>query len=38
MGYPDTGNGLYARSLSYADWVDFNLKMRGHGNLMESII
>ena len=35
-GYPDMGNGLYAKTLSYKEWYEFNLAQRAHYNLVES--
>ena len=37
-GYPDTGNGRYAKNFSYREWFDFNAMQRHHGNFMESIV
>lgn len=36
-GYPDMGNGLYARKLSYEDWFTFNIAQRTHLNFVENI-
>lgn len=35
-GYPDMGNGLYSKTLSYADWYKFSNMQRAHYNLIES--
>mmetsp|Transcript_25345 Transcript_25345/g.29762 ORF Transcript_25345/g.29762 Transcript_25345/m.29762 type:complete len:110 (-) Transcript_25345:193-522(-) len=37
MGYPDTGAGLFARELPYADWYKFNIYQRIHGNSIEHL-
>jgi hypothetical protein len=36
QGYPDMGNGLYSKHLSYDQWVNFNNAQRGHYNMVES--
>lgn len=37
LGYPDTGNGLYAQKLSYRDWYEFNVLQRIHLNNLEAL-
>ena len=34
-GYPDMGNGRFAATLPYADWLSFNNAQRAHYNLLE---
>jgi uncharacterized membrane protein YecN with MAPEG domain len=36
-GYPDMGNGLYSRKLSYQQWYEFNVAQRTHLNFVENI-
>ena len=38
-GYPDHGNGRFCQpdTISYAQWVDFNMAQRGHKNLLEQL-
>lgn len=36
-GYPDTGNGFYAKNLSYEQWYEFNNGQRAHMNYVEWI-
>ena len=36
-GFPDSGNGVYADCLSYADWFNFSLKQRAHKNSLETV-
>ncbi len=35
LGYPDMGEGKYAKNLTYHQWVDFNSAQRGHYNMVE---
>ena len=37
-GYPDTGNGVYAKALPYKAWVEFNTSQRAHLNMSETIL
>ena len=37
FGYPDTGNGFYAKKLPYADWFNFNCAQRCQVNFLEHI-
>ena len=37
-GYPDTGNGIYSKQLSYKQWYEFNLNQRCHMNCMETVL
>ena len=36
-GYPDMGNGLYGKELSYKDWYGFQLDQRAHKNFLEGL-
>ena len=36
-GYPDNGNGVYSRNLSYEQWYKFNNAQRAHMNYVEWI-
>ena len=37
QGYPDMGEGFYARSLSYKNWFELNLAIRVHQNYLEQL-
>ena len=37
QGYPDSGNGRYAKKFTYREWFDFNSNQRHHLNFLESI-
>ena len=36
-GYPDTGNGVYSKNLTYEQWYEFNNAQRAHMNYVEWI-
>jgi len=36
-GYPDMGSGLYAKEMTYAEWLRFNNAQRAHHNTLESL-
>jgi hypothetical protein len=35
FGYPDSGNGRYAKKLPYLDWYDMNNGQRAQINFLE---
>jgi glutathione S-transferase len=37
IGFPDMGNGHFAKKLSYKDWYEFNNAQRVHYNFLESL-
>jgi len=37
IGFPDSGNGRFAKKLSYMDWFEFNNAQRVHYNFLESL-
>ena len=36
-GYPDCGNGYYAKNLTYKQWLEFSVAQRGHLNFLEQL-
>ena len=34
-GYPDCGNGIFSKHISYKDWYEFNLAQRASKNFLE---
>jgi len=37
-GYPDMGNGVYSKRLSYKDWLDLSKAQRIHYNFLEQVM